>query len=132
MNITDSIADMLTRIRNASHSRHEQVEVPASKLKAEIARLLKEEGFIRNCSLVADGKQGILKIKLKYGEAGRPALTGIKRVSRPGRREFVGRARLPRVRNGLGLAIISTSRGLMTDKKARQLGVGGEVICYVW
>ena len=132
MNITDTIADMLTRIRNASSARHEHVEIPSSKLKLEIARLLKEEGFIRNYRLLADGKQGVLRVQIKYGEGGRPTITGLRRVSRPGVRHYSRHVGLPRVLSGLGVAIISTSHGVVTDKRARQLGGGGEVVCYVW
>lgn len=130
--ITDTIADMLTRIRNANAARHDHVEVPASRLKLEIARLLKEEGFIAEAQRLDRGPQGVLRITLRYGPRREPILTGIRRVSRPGLRIYTQRAEIPRVRGGLGMAILSTSRGLMTDRQARRQGVGGEVIAYVW
>jgi small subunit ribosomal protein S8 len=130
--VTDTIADMLTRIRNASAARHESVDVPASRLKWEIARILKEEGFIADVQRIDRGPQGILRITLRYGPRREPVLTGIRRVSRPGLRVYARRAEVPRVRGGLGVAILSTSRGLMTDRQARRQGVGGEVVAYVW
>ncbi len=130
--VTDTIADMLTRIRNASAARHETVDVPASRLKWEIARILKEEGFIADVQRIDRGPQGILRITLRYGPRREPVLTGIRRVSRPGLRVYARRAQIPRVRGGLGVAILSTSRGLMTDRQARRQGVGGEVVAYVW
>ncbi|MDR7567547.1 MAG: 30S ribosomal protein S8 [Armatimonadota bacterium] len=130
--VTDPIADMLTRIRNANAAGHEEVQVPASRLKAEIARILKEEGFIADYQVEPDGKQGILYIRLRYGPKKQRILLGLRRVSKPGRRIYVRRDRLPRVQGGLGIAILSTSRGVMTDKQARAAGVGGEVICFVW
>lgn len=130
--VTDPIADMLTRIRNANAAGHEQVSVPASKLKAEIARILKEEGFIQDWTWVQEGPQGYLRITLKYGPKRERVLRGIVRVSKPGRRIYVRRSEIPRVRGGLGVAILSTSRGVLTDRQARRLGVGGEVLCYVW
>ncbi|MDQ7850182.1 MAG: 30S ribosomal protein S8 [Armatimonadota bacterium] len=130
--VTDTIADMLTRIRNASAARHETVDVPASRLKWEIARILKEEGFIADVQRIHRGPQGILRITLRYGPRREPVLTGIRRVSRPGLRVYSRRTEIPRVRGGLGVAILSTSRGLMTDRQARRQGVGGEVVAYVW
>ncbi|MFN3285023.1 MAG: 30S ribosomal protein S8 [bacterium] len=130
--VTDPIADMLTRIRNANAAGHDEVRVPASKLKAEIARILKEEGFIQDWTWVHDGPQGTLRITLKYGPKRERVLRGIRRVSKPGLRVYVRRQEIPRVRGGLGVAILSTSRGIVTDRQARRLGVGGEVLCYVW
>lgn len=130
--LTDPIADMLTRIRNASAAEHAQVDIPGSRLKREIARVLKDEGFIRDFEWIDDGKRGVLRIYLKYGPGRDPVINTIRRVSTPGRRIYVGRRRIPRVRNGLGLAILTTPRGVMSDKEARRQGVGGEVICYVW
>ncbi len=130
--MTDPIADMLTRIRNANIVYRDQVEVPGSKLKRAIAEILKEEGFIRDYQWVDDGKQGVIRLFLKYGPNRTRVISGIVRVSKPGRRVYVGKNRVPRVRNGLGIAILSTPRGLMVDRKARQAGVGGEVLCYVW
>ncbi len=132
MSMTDPIADMLTRIRNANIVYRDQVEVPGSKLKRAIAEILKEEGFIRDYQWVDDGKQGVIRLFLKYGPNRTRVISGIVRVSKPGRRVYVGKNRVPRVRNGLGIAILSTPRGLMVDRKARQAGVGGEVLCYVW
>jgi small subunit ribosomal protein S8 len=131
MAMTDPIADMLTRIRNAVAAKMPVVDIPASNLKREIARVLQEEGFIKKFVVVDDGKQGILKVLLRYTD-GTPAIQGIQRVSRPGLRHYSDVAKLPRVRNGLGFAIISTSQGVMTDHKARKLSVGGEVIAKVW
>ncbi len=130
--VTDPIADMLTRIRNANAAGHEEVQVSASKLKVEIARILKEEGYIADYRVEPDGKQGILHIRLRYGPKKQRILLGLKRVSKPGRRIYVRRDRIPRVQGGLGIAILSTSKGVMTDRQARAAGVGGEVICVVW
>ncbi len=130
--VTDPIADMLTRIRNANAAGHDQVSVSASRLKVEIARILKEEGFIQDWKLVSDGPQGTLRIVLKYGPKRERVLRGLRRVSKPGLRVYVRRQSIPRVRGGLGIAILSTSRGVLTDRQARKLGVGGEVLCYVW
>ena len=132
MQITDPIADMLTRIRNANSSKHESVNVPASKLKIEIARILNEEGYINGYEVIDDGLQGIIKITLKYAANKQKVITGLKRVSKPGLRVYAGKDELPRVLRGLGIAIISTSKGIMTDKKARQNNVGGEVLAYIW
>ena len=131
--MTDPIADMLTRIRNASRARHESVDVPSSKLKMEIARVLKEQGYIRDYKLVDEDKpQPTLRIFLKYGPDRTQVITGIRRVSTPGRRVYTGKDRIPRVLGGLGIAILSTPRGVMSDREARRAGVGGEVLCYVW
>jgi small subunit ribosomal protein S8 len=131
MNMTDPIADMLTRIRNATMARHARVLIPASKMKVAIAAILKEEGYIRDYDVVQDTTQGTLRISLRYVEK-RPVLNQIKRVSKPGLRVYTRRDAIPRVRGGLGTAIISTPQGVMTGRKAYQLGLGGEVICYVW
>jgi small subunit ribosomal protein S8 len=131
MQITDPIADMLTRIRNAGSAKHPSVDVPASKMKKAIADILLEEGYIKNYQLVADGIQGVIKITLKYN-GGEKAIAGLRRVSKPGLRVYAGASELPKVLRGLGIAIISTSRGVMTDKKARALNVGGEVLAFVW
>lgn len=133
--MTDPIADMLTRIRNANTARRDVVEVPASKIKAEIARVLKEEGYIRDYELSGQGPENrpsVLRIYLKYAPGKKKVITGLKRISKPGLRVYAGKDELPRVLGGLGIAIISTSRGLMTDAQARKLGLGGEVICFVW
>lgn len=131
MQITDPIADMLTRIRNASAAKHATVDIPASNMKKAIAEILLEEGYIKNYQLVNDGVQGIIKITLKYN-GNEKAITGLRRVSKPGLRMYAGADELPQVLKGLGIAIISTSKGVMTDKKARQAHVGGEVLAFVW
>jgi small subunit ribosomal protein S8 len=130
--ITDSIADMLTRLRNANSAKHDNVLVPASRLKMEIAKILKAEGYIADIQVVERQPQNHLRLQLRYGPRRQQILTGIRRVSRPGLRIYAKRSAVPLVRGGLGVAILSTSRGLMTDKEARRAGVGGEVICYVW
>jgi len=130
--ITDSIADMLTRLRNANAARHDHVLIPASRMKMEIAKILKTEGFITDYQIVDRPPQSQLRLQLRYGPKRTQILTGIRRVSRPGLRIYRKRAEVPQVRGGLGVAILSTSRGIMTDKDARRLSVGGEVICYVW
>lgn len=132
MSMTDSIADMLTRIRNASSARHEKVDIPSSTLKAEIARILKEEGYIKNVKMITDGKQGILRVFLKYGSDNRGVITGLERVSTPGRRKYAAKDGIQQVLNGFGISIISTSKGVMADKSARDANVGGEVLCKVW
>ncbi|EQK46513.1 30S ribosomal protein S8 [Paraclostridium bifermentans] len=132
MTMTDPIADMLTRIRNANMVKHETVDVPASNMKKELARILLEEGFIRGYDVIEDGKQGIIRIQLKYGQIGERVITGLKRISKPGMRVYAAKEELPKVLNGLGISIISTSKGILTDKQARNAAVGGEVICYVW
>ena len=132
MQITDPIADLLTRIRNASTSKHETVDVPASKMKKAIVEILNEEGYIKGYQDIEDGKQGVLRINLKYGPNHEKVISGLKRVSKPGLRFYAGADELPRVLKGLGIAIVSTSKGIMTDKKARELHVGGEVLAFVW
>ncbi len=129
--MTDPIADFLTRIRNASTAGHRSVDIPASKLKERLADILKDQGFIEDVERVSDGPQGTLRLKLRYVD-GAPAVLGLRRVSRPGLRRYATVVDLPRVRNGLGIAVISTSHGLMTDKEARSRNVGGEILCYVW
>lgn len=130
MVMSDPIADMLTRIRNANSAYHEKVEMPASTMKAAVLNILKEEGFVKNYEIVDEGKT--LKVTLKYGSNKEKVITGIKRISKPGLRVYASKEELPRVLGGLGIAVISTSQGVMTDKKARKLGLGGEVIAYVW
>ena len=132
MTMTDPIADMLTRIRNANTVKHETVDVPASNIKKEIARILLEEGFVRGYDVIEDGKQGIIRIQLKYGQTGERVISGLKRISKPGMRVYAANQEIPKVLNGLGISIISTSKGILTDKQARKENVGGEVICYVW
>lgn len=132
MHITDPIADMLTRIRNAGSARHESVDVPASKMKKSIAQILLDEGYIKAFQIIDDGTQGIIRVTLKYGQNRQKAITGLKRVSKPGLRVYAGAQELPKVLRGLGVAIVSTSKGVMTDKKARELNVGGEVLAFVW
>ncbi len=131
MSMTDPIADMLTRIRNGCLAKHERIEMPSSKLKVNIAKILKDEGFILNHKVSKDGKQGILKIFLRYAD-GEPVIMGLKRISKPGRRIYCRHDNIPRIMGGLGVAIISTSKGMLTDQQAREAGVGGEVICAVW
>lgn len=130
--MTDPIADMLTRIRNGNSARHESVVVPASKMKKEIAKILLDEGFINGFSVEEDGKQGMMTVELKYGPNGEKVITGIKRISKPGLRVYVKAGEVPRVLGGLGIAIVSTSQGIMPDREARKNGIGGEVLCYVW
>lgn len=130
--VTDTIADMLTRIRNANQMRYEEVKIPASKIKSEIARILKEEGFIKDYKLVKDDVQGTLVLTLKYTEKKERVITGLKRISKPGLRVYVQNSEIPKVLNGLGIAIISTSKGIMTDKEARKENIGGEVLAYIW
>jgi len=132
MTMTDPIADMLTRIRNANMVKHETVDVPASNMKKELARILLEEGFIRGYDVIEDGKQGIIRIQLKYGQTGERVISGLKRISKPGMRVYAANQEIPKVLNGLGISIISTSKGIITDRQARKENVGGEVICYVW
>ena len=132
MQISDVIADMLTRIRNANDAKHETVDIPASNLKKSIAQILLEEGYIKNYQIVEDGKQGIIRVTLKYAAGKQKVLHGLKRVSKPGLRIYSNCEDMPRVMNGLGIAIVSTSKGVMTDKKARQANVGGEVLAFVW
>lgn len=131
MTFTDPIADMLTRIRNANMVKHTSVDVPASNMKKRLAEILAEEGFIKGFDVIEDGKQGIIRIEMKYHNNDR-VISGLKRISKPGLRVYANKAEVPRVLGGLGIAVISTSTGIITDKVARKLGVGGEVICYVW
>ena len=130
--VTDPIADMLTRIRNANQMRYKEVEVPASKIKIEIARILKEEGFIADYKIKKSDVQSIIVLNLKYGEKKERVITGLKRISKPGLRVYAKAQELPRVLNGLGIAIVSTSHGVMTDKQARNESLGGEVLAYIW
>jgi small subunit ribosomal protein S8 len=132
MTMTDPVADMLTRIRNANTAGHASVEIPASKMKKNIAEILLKEGYIRGYELVEDEKQGIIKVQMKYGADKQKVISGIKRISKPGLKVYAKSNEVPKVLGGLGVAIISTSSGLITDKEARSKGVGGEVICYVW
>ena len=132
MQITDVIADMLTRIRNAGTAKQETVDVPASNVKSAIARILAEEGYVKEVQTIHDGKQGVIRLYLKYTDSKRPVISGIKRISKPGLRVYASKDELPKVLGGLGVAIISTSSGIMTDKKARKLGIGGEVMAYIW
>lgn len=130
--MTDPIADMLTRIRNSNNAKHDSVDVPASNIKKEIAQILLSEGFIKGFDVIEDGKQGIIRIDLKYGKSSEKVISGIKRISKPGLKVYVKSDEIPRVLGGLGIAVLSTSKGIMTDKQARKENVGGEVICYVW
>ena len=132
MQITDPIADMLTRIRNAGTAKHETVDIPASRMKRSIADILLEEGYIKNYQLIHDGAQGLIRVTLKYLPGKQKAIQGLKRVSKPGLRVYVGADELPKVLKGLGIAIISTSKGVMTDKKARKEHIGGEVLAFIW
>lgn len=132
MAMTDPIADFLTRIRNANMAKHESLEVPASKIKRSIAEILKNEGFIRDYEFIEDNKQGIIRVFLKYGKNGERVISGIRRISKPGLRSYVKADAVPKVLNGLGIAILSTSEGVMTDKDARAKKIGGEVIVYIW
>ena len=132
MTTTDPIADMLTRIRNANSARHTTVEIPASKLKLAIAQILLDEGYIKSFEKIEDGKQGMIQVTLKYDEKGKRVISGLKRISKPGLRIYVSCEELPQVLNGLGLALVSTSKGIKTDRDARREGLGGEVLAYVW
>lgn len=132
MQITDTIADLLTRIRNASSAKHETVEVPASNMKKAICQILVDEGYVKSFTVSEDGKQGMIKIVLKYTENKMPAIKGLRRVSKPGLRIYSKAEELPRVMKGLGIAIISTSKGLMTDREARKKNIGGEVLAFIW
>ena len=132
MNTTDPIADMLTRIRNANSAKHKTVDVPASKMKTAIAEILFREGYIKSFEVISNENQGIIRITLKYDEKGTRVIDGIKRISKPGLRVYAGKEELPKVLNGLGIAIISTSKGVMTNKEAAELKIGGEVLAYVW
>ena len=130
--MTDPIADMLTRIRNASHARHDSVDIPASRLKKELARVLKDEGFVRDVRILKEGSFETIRVYLKYGAHKSETIAGIRRISKPGRRVYATKDQIPRVLGGFGIAVLSTSRGVMTDRQARKERVGGEVICYVW
>ncbi len=132
MQITDTIADLLTRIRNANSAKHDTVEIPASNLKKDICQILVDEGYIKNFSVIEDGKQGVIKVTLRYGEGKTPIITGLRRVSKPGLRVYSNVEDMPKFLTGLGIAIISTSHGVMTDRKAREEHVGGEVLAYIW
>lgn len=132
MSMMDTIADMLTRIRNANNAFHEKVDIPASKLKVEIAKILKTEGYIKNYKYIEDRKQGLIRVYLKYGSNKEKVITQLVRVSKPGLRVYCRSNKVPAVLNGLGTAIISTSQGLKTDKESRHLNMGGEIICYIW
>jgi small subunit ribosomal protein S8 len=129
---SDPIADLLTRIRNASRAEHEKVDIPSSRLKVRIAEILKEEGFIKNFRILEDGKQGVLRVYLKYGAGNEKMISGLVRVSTPGRRVYVGHDEIPSILGGMGVAMVSTSRGVLTDRAARKQKVGGEVLAYVW
>jgi small subunit ribosomal protein S8 len=130
--MSDPIADLLTRIRNASRAEHEKVDIPASKLKVKITELLKDEGFIKNYRLIEDDKQGVLRVYLKYGTGNEKMISGLVRVSRPGRRVYVTKDKIPSILGGMGVAILSTSRGVMSDRDSRKQQLGGEVLAYVW
>ena len=132
MQMSDVIADMLTRIRNANSAKHATVDIPASNMKKAIAEILVEEGYVKSCEVIEDGKQGTIRVTLKYQANKQKVIRGLKRVSKPGLRIYAGCEDMPKVMNGLGIAIVSTSKGIMTDKKARALKVGGEVLCFVW
>ncbi|MBW2036061.1 MAG: 30S ribosomal protein S8 [Deltaproteobacteria bacterium] len=132
MPVTDSLADMLTRIRNAVMARHNRVDIPSSKMKISLARILKTEGYIKNYKLVRERGHGTIRIYLKYDEARESVIAGLKRVSKPGRRVYVKRKDIPLVLNGMGIAVLSTSKGVLTDQEARKLNVGGELLCHIW
>ena len=132
MQITDTIADLLTRIRNANSAKHDTVEIPASNLKKDICQILVDEGYIKSFTVIEDGKQGIIKVALKYGEGKTPVISGLRRVSKPGLRIYSDVENMPKVMKGLGVAIISTSKGIMTDREARKANIGGEVLAFVW
>ncbi len=132
MQMSDVIADMLTRIRNANNAKHDTVDIPASNMKKAIADILVDEGYIKNVQIIEDNKQGVIRVTLKYGPGKSKILQGLRRVSKPGLRIYANSKDMPRVMNGLGIAIVSTSKGVMTDKQARALNIGGEVLCFVW
>jgi small subunit ribosomal protein S8 len=132
MAVTDPIADFLIRIKNGQKARFDKVDIPASKMKSSLAKILKEEGYIKNFKLLRDDKQGILRVQLKYTDPRDAAISGLKRISRPGRRVYVGHKDIPKVLNGLGISILSTSKGMMTDRLAKQEGIGGELLCSIW
>mgnify|MGYP002673981619 CR=1 FL=1 len=132
MQITDTIADLLTRIRNAGTAKHATVDIPASNVKKAIVQILVDEGYVKSFQVIEDGKQGVIRVVLKYNDSNSNVITGLKRVSKPGLRIYASSADMPKVRKGLGIAIVSTSKGIMTDKQARKLNVGGEVLAFVW
>ena len=132
MSMSDPVADMLTRIRNAARAGHRKVDIPGSRMKAEIARIMKTKGFIHNFASVEDNRQGYIRLYLRYSTDDESAIQGLERISRPGLRRYVGAGEIPRVLNGLGVAVLSTSRGILTDSEARTAGVGGEVLCHLW
>lgn len=132
MVVSDPIADLLTRIRNANTANHDRVEVPGSKMKKAIVQILKDEGFVRDFEWVDNGHQGVIRVYLKYGPSKTKVISGLRRISKPGLRVYAKRDQVPKVLGGLGVAVLSTSKGVMTDKKARQDGLGGEVLCYIW
>ena len=132
MTMSDPIADMLTRVRNANMVRHEKLELPASNIKKEVAEILKNEGFVKSVEYIEDDKQGVIRMFLKYGQNNERVITGLKRISKPGLRVYAKADEIPRVLNGLGIALVSTSEGVVTDKVARQRGIGGEVLAYIW
>jgi len=133
MGMTDPLADLLTRLRNANMAKHEKVDIPASNLKIQVVRILKDEGYVKNYKVIKDGKQGVLRVYLKYeGETKRQIISGLKVISRPGIRKYVRKTEIPLVLRGLGLTILSTSRGVITDREARKLNVGGELLCSIW
>jgi small subunit ribosomal protein S8 len=132
MSMTDPIADFLTRIRNASRAKHARVDIPASRIKGEIAKILREQGYVRDVKFVEDGKQGLLRIYLKYNESSGPVIEGLQRISKPGRRIYSKKGEIPRVLGGYGLVVLSTSQGILSGHEARQRGVGGEVLCQIW
>lgn len=132
MGMTDPIADMLTRIRNAVTAAHEQVDVPASKLKEQLAKVLKKEGFVKDYQVIATGVQGVIRVALKYGPNKEKVISGLRRISRPGLRVYVGKHDIPKIFGGLGTVILSTPKGIVTGKQAKRLGMGGEVLCFVW
>jgi small subunit ribosomal protein S8 len=132
MSMTDPIADFLTRIRNASRAKHARVDIPASRIKGEIAKILREQGYVRDVKFVEDGKQGLLRIYLKYNEDSGPVIEGLQRISKPGRRIYSKKGEIPRVLGGYGLVVLSTSQGILSGHEARQRGVGGEVLCQIW
>lgn len=132
MQITDTIADMLTRIRNANSAKHDTVDVPASNMKKAIAKILLDEGYVKSFQVIDDGKQGVIRITLKYGESKTPVISGLRRVSKPGLRIYTNCEDMPKVMRGLGIALMSTSKGVMTDRDARKANVGGEVLAFIW
>lgn len=132
MQITDTIADMLTRIRNASSAKHDSVDIPASNMKKSIAQILVDEGYVKSFQIIDDGKQGVIRVTLKYGSGKAPVITGLRRVSKPGLRIYTNYEEMPKVMKGLGIAILSTSKGVMTDKQARREHIGGEVLAFIW